>query len=108
MQATDYGRGTKALPAQAVPAEEDRAPKWKKGLAPMKRLGKRVKSALGSLVERGLHLRDWVRGVSASSKEVINRLWLPPGPVRISKPKKAGKSSLLLLEFPDGNQCLGH
>ena len=63
---------------------------------------------LGSLVERGAHFRDWVRGVSASSKEVIDRLQLPPGPVRISKPEREGESSLLLLEFPNGNQCLGH
>ena len=74
----------------------------------MKRLGKQVKSVLGSLVERGSNFKNWVRGVSVSSKEVIDRLWFPPGPERISEPEREGESSLLLLEFPQGNQCLGH
>ena len=107
-QATDYGRGTKALPAQAVPAEKDRAPKWKKGLAPMRRVRKQVKSVIGSLVEKGAHLKDWVWGVSVSSKKVIDRLRLPSGPTRINEPEREGESSLLLLEFPKGELCLGH
>ena len=74
----------------------------------MKRLGKQVKSVLGSLVERGSHFKNWVRGVSVSSKEVIDRLRLPSGPTRINKPEREGESSLLLLEFPKGDLCQGH
>ena len=74
----------------------------------MKRLGKQVKSVLGSLVERGSHFKNWVRGVSVSSKKEIEQLRLPSGPTRISEPEREGKSSLLLLEFLEGDLCLGH
>ena len=108
MQATDYGRGTKALPVNAVLADEGEAPGKGERLAQVRRLGKRVKSALGFLVESGVHLRNWVQGVSVLSKEVIGRLQLPPGPMRIRTPEEEGESSLLLLEVPKGGQGLGH